>query len=109
MRTVCSDHRLVRCKVAFTFTFTFQEERSPDEEAVSAQTSWPRVKNNLHAILEERHHCVTAAEPEQQWKQMKTILQKITAEVVGLSTSELQEWFEEADKEIQALLEKKRS
>ena len=64
----------------------------------------PRVKNNLQVKLEERLHCVTVAEPEEQWKQMKTILQETTAEVVGLSTSKLQDWFNEADKEIQELL-----
>ena len=58
-------------------------------------------------MLEERLHCVTAAEPEEQWKQMKTILQETTAEVVGLSTQKHQDWFDEADKEIRELLEKK--
>ena len=48
---------------------------------------------------------MTAAEPEEQWKQMKTILQETTAEVVGLSTRKRQDWFDEADKEIQELLE----
>ena len=51
---------------------------------------------------------MTAAEPE-EWKQMKTILQEITAEVVGLSTRQHRDWFDEADKEIQELSEKKRS
>ena len=66
----------------------------------------PRVKNNLQVMLEERFHCVTAAEPEEQWMQMKTILQEITAEVVGLSTRKHQGWFDDADKEIQELLGK---
>ena len=69
----------------------------------------PRVKNNLQVMLKERLHYATAAEPEEQWKQMKTILQETTAEVVGLSTRKHQDWFDEADKEIQELLEKKRS
>ena len=60
-------------------------------------------------MFEERLHCVTAAEPEEQWKQMKTTLQETTAEVVGLSTRKHQDWFDEADKETQELLEKKRS
>ena len=60
-------------------------------------------------MLEERLHCVTPAEPEEQWKQMKTILQETTAEVVGLSTRKQQDRSDEADKEIQELLEKKRS
>ena len=60
-------------------------------------------------MLEERLHCVTAAEPEEHWKQMKTILQETTAKVVGLSTRKHQDWFDKADKEIQELLEKKHS
>ena len=67
------------------------------------------VKNNLQVMLEQGLHCVTAAEPEEQWKQMKTILQETMAEVVGLSTRKHQDWFNETDKEIQELLEKKRS
>ena len=46
----------------------------------------PRVKHNLQDMLEERHHCVIAAEPEEQWKQIKTMLQETMTEVVGLST-----------------------
>ena len=38
---------------------------------------------------------------------MKTILQEIMAEVVCLSTRKHQDWFYEAEKEIQELLEKK--
>ena len=40
---------------------------------------------------------------------MKTILQETTADVVGLSTRKHHDWFDEADKEIQELLEKKHS
>ena len=40
---------------------------------------------------------------------MKTILQETKAEVVGLSTRKHQDRFDEADKEIQELLEKKLS
>ena len=36
-------------------------------------------------MLEERLHCVTAAESEEQWKQMKAILQETTAEVITQS------------------------
>ena len=50
---------------------------------------------------------MTVAEPEEQWRQMKIILQETTAEIVGLSTRKHQNWFDEADKEIQELLEKK--
>ena len=60
-------------------------------------------------MLEEILHCVTAAEPEEHWKRMKTILQETTAEVVGLSTRKHQDWFDKADKGIKELLENKRS
>ena len=50
---------------------------------------------------------MTAAEPEEQWKQMKTILKETTAEVLSLLTRKHQDWFDEADKEIQELLKKK--
>ena len=43
----------------------------------------PREKYNLQVMLEERLHCVTAAQPEEQWKQMKTILQETTAELLA--------------------------
>ena len=69
----------------------------------------PRVKNDLQVMLEERLHRVTAAELEEQWEQVKTILQETTAEVIGLSTRKHQDWFAKADKKIRELLEKKRS
>ena len=69
----------------------------------------PRVRNNLQVMLEDRLHCVTAAEPEEQWQQMETVLQETMAEVVGLSTRKHQDWFDEADKEIQEPLKKKHS
>ena len=42
-------------------------------------------------MLEERLQCVTAVEPEEQRKQMKTKLQETTAEVAGLSTRKKKE------------------
>ena len=60
-------------------------------------------------MLEKRLHCVTASEPEEQWKQMKTILQETAPEVVGLSTRKHPDWFDEVDKKIQELLKRKRS
>ena len=64
-----------------------------------------RVKNNLQVMLKERLHYATAAEPEEQWKQMKTILQETAAEVVDLSTRKHQDWFDEAHKEFKSFLE----
>ncbi|WP_294032259.1 hypothetical protein, partial [Thiolapillus sp.] len=97
------------CKVAFAFKSPPKRKGPQTKKLQVHKLRDPRVKNNLQVMLEERLHCVTAAEPEEQWKQMKTILQETTAEVVGLSTRKHQDWFDEADKEIQELLEKKRS
>ena len=48
---------------------------------------------------------MTAAEPEEQWKQMKTILQETAADVGGLLTRKHQDRFDEANKEVRELLE----
>ena len=69
-----TDHRLVHCKFAFTFKFPPRRKGPHTEKLQVHKLRDPRVKNNLQVILEERLHCVTAAEPEEQWKQMKTIL-----------------------------------
>ena len=37
-----------------------------------------------------------AADPEEQWKQRKTIIQETTTGIVGLLTSKHQDWFYEA-------------
>ena len=102
-------HRLVRCKVANSFKPPPKRKGPQTKKLQVHRLRDPRVKNNLQVMLEERLRCVTAAEPEEQCKQMKTILQETTAEVVGLSTKKHQDWFDEADKEIQELLETKRS
>ena len=95
--------------VAFTFKSPPKRKGPRTKKLQVHKLRDPRVINNLEVMLEERLHRVTAAEPGEQWRQMKTILQETTAEVVGLSTRQHQDWFDEADKEIQELLEKKRS
>ena len=79
---------------------SFKKERSPDEELHGHKLHDLCMKNNLQVMLDERLYCVTAAESEEQWKQMKTIPQETTDEVVGLSTRKHQDWFDESDKEI---------
>ena len=87
-----TDHRLLRCKVAFTFKSISSQQKGPQTKKLQVhKLHGPRVENNLQVILEERLQCVTAAEPEEQWKQTKTILQETTAEVVGLSTRKHQD------------------
>ena len=84
------DHRLVRCKVAFIC-------KSPSKclpqtkKMKEHKLRNPRVKNNVEVMLKERLHCATAAKSEEKWKQMKTIKQETTAEVVGLSTRKHQD------------------
>ena len=104
-----TDHRLVCCKVAFTFKSPPKRKGPQTEKLQVHKLCDTRVENNLQVMLEKRLHCVTAAEPEEHWKRMKTILQETTAEAAGLSTKKHQDWFDEAVKEIQELLEKRRS
>ena len=103
-----TDYRVVCCKIAFTFKSPPKRKGLQSKKLQVHKLRDPRVKNSLQVMLEERLHCVTAVEPEEQWKQMNTILQKTTAEILGLSTRKHQDCFEEAEKEIQELLEKKR-
>ena len=56
-------------------------------------------------MLDELLHCVAAAEPEEERKLIKTIVQETTAEVVGLSTRKHEDWFDEAHKEFKSFLE----
>ena len=71
-----TDHRLVHCKFAFTFKSSPKRKRPHTKKLQVHTLRDPRVKSNLQVILEEILHCVTAAEPEEQWKQIKTILQE---------------------------------
>ena len=102
-----TDHRLVRCKLTFAFRSPPKRKGLQMKKLQVHKLQGPRVKNNFQVMLEERLYCVTAAEPEELWKQMKTILPETRTEVVGLSTRKRQDWFDKADKEIQELLEKK--
>ena len=79
-----TDHRLVCCKVGITFKSSPRRKGPQTKKLQVHKLRDPRVKNNLQVMLQERLHCVTAVEPEEQWKQMKTILQETTAEAVGL-------------------------
>ena len=83
-------HRLVRCKVASTFKSPPNRKFFQTKKLQEYKLCDQKVKSNFQVMLEERLHCVTAAGPEEQWKQMKAILQETTAEVVGLSTRKQQ-------------------
>eukprot|EP00058_Branchiostoma_floridae_P011910 XP_002597398.1 hypothetical protein BRAFLDRAFT_69317 [Branchiostoma floridae] len=48
-------------------------------------------------------------DPENQWQQLKTVLQETAAEVVGNSSRKNRDWFDENDSSIDALLQSKRS
>ena len=102
-----TDHMLVCCKVTFSFKSPPKRKGPQTKKLQVHKVHDPRVENNLQVMLEERLHCATTAEPGEQWKQMKTILQETMAEAVDLSTRKHQDWFDEAGKEIKELLEKK--
>ena len=62
----CTDHRLVSCKVACAFESPPKRKGPQTKKLQVHKLCDPRVENNLHVMLEERLHCVTAAEPEEQ-------------------------------------------
>ena len=63
-----TDHGLVRCKGAFTFKSSPKRKGPQTKKLQVHKLRDPRVKNNLQVMLEEKLHCVTAAEPEEQLK-----------------------------------------
>ena len=82
----CTDHRLVRCTVTITFKSP-PERKGPQIEKLQVHRLRDlRARNNLQVMLDELLHCVAAAEPEEERKLIKTIVQETTAEVVGIST-----------------------
>ena len=62
----CSDHRLVRCKVAFTVKPPSKRKGPQTKKLQLHRLRDPRVENNLQVMLEERLHCVTAAGEEDE-------------------------------------------
>ena len=63
-----TDQRLIHCKVAFIFK-SHPRRKGPQMKKLRVyKLRDPRVKNNFQVMLEERLHCVAAAEPEEQWK-----------------------------------------
>ena len=74
-----TDHRLVRCKVAFAFKSPPKRKGPETKNLQVHKLRDPRVENNVRVVLKERLRHVTTAEPEKRWKQMKTIRQETTA------------------------------
>ena len=62
-----TDHRQSRLYLQVS-----SQEEDPQTKLQVYKLRDPRVKSNLQVM--ERLHCVTAAEPEELWKQMKTVL-----------------------------------
>ena len=106
-----TDHRLVRCKVAFSF--------KPDPKKKGAQTKklhvqWLRnreVVQKRQTKIKEKLDSPAALieDPLQQWEQLKLALQEASVEAIGFVTRKNRDWFDESDNEIQKLLEKERS
>ena len=90
-----------------SFRPPYERMRLPESEGTTA------VQRPLHhcCCSEPRNLLLLemAAQLDEQWKHVKIILQETKAEVTGYSTRKHQDWFDEADKEIQELPEKKHS
>ena len=102
-----SDHRLVRSKVAFTFKPP-PRKKGPQTRRLNVQKlRCPLHQKTYQAKLAERLDRVADPDTDidQHWRQLKTVLQETSAEVVGFSSRKHKDWFET---EIQELLEMKR-
>ena len=92
-----TDHWLVRCN--HLSLQASSKKKSPQTKKLQIHRLHdPKVKNNLQVKLEEKLHCVTAAEPKEHWTQIKTIPQETTVEDVGFLTRKHQDRFDGADK-----------
>ena len=61
-----TNHRLIRCKVAFTFKSQLKNKGPQTKKLQVHKFRDPKVKTNFQVMLEKRLHCVTVAVPEEQ-------------------------------------------
>ena len=69
----------------------------------------PEIKADFQAKLAERLQYPPNPDPETQWQEFKTAVKETAAETLGFSTRTNRDWFDESDRAIQELLDKKRS
>jgi len=106
-----TDHRLIRCKVAFVFKPPPRKKGPQGRRFFVAKLKDPATKATFQEKLGERlnNEDDLLADPEQLWTQLKTVLHETTEEVVGYAARKHQDWFDQSNVEIQELLGKKRS
>ncbi len=79
-----TDHRLVRSKVLLTFKPPRKRKGPKTKKLQVHRLSLPWMEADFQAKLEERLTDVSEECPDDQWNHLKSVLQEVTAETVGL-------------------------
>ena len=102
-----SDHRLVRCKLAFKVRaprhrHRLKPQRKPDVSKLKSQT----VRSDLVAKLQEASNLtdVSRLGASASWEVFKDIIQKVSVEVLGYPERKHRDWFDEHDPLIRPML-----
>ena len=107
-----TDHRLVRCKVNFTFKPQQRTRQAPPRKLQVNLLRNQAVKEKFQSTLNEKlvagEHTANQ-DPEAQWEQLKSTVLQTAEDTLGFSSRKHQDWFDENDQEIQKLLKEKRS
>ena len=107
-----TDHRLVRCKVNFTFKPQQRTRQAPPRKLqvnlLRNQAVKEKFQSTLNVKLVAGEHTANQ-DPEAQWEQLKSTVLQTAEDTLGFSSRKHQDWFDENDQEIQKLLKEKRS
>nr|XP_054757380.1 uncharacterized protein LOC129263494 [Lytechinus pictus] len=107
-----TDHRLVRCKLRMHFKPKLRKGGPPQEKFDLNKLQSAEVKAEFQVGIQaklENNSCLEDPSPETLWNSLKASILQSSEETIGFSIKKSRDWFDENNKEIQELLEKKRS
>ncbi|XP_035672024.1 uncharacterized protein LOC118413014 [Branchiostoma floridae] len=106
-----TDHRMVRARLRFSIKPPVKR-KGPQMKRLQVDRLHglkEKFQDKLSERLNRDEDKWQTEDPENQWQQLKTVLQETAAEVVGNSSRKNRDWFDENDSSIDALLQTKRS
>ena len=107
-----TDHRLVRCKLNFYFKPRSKQGHTIKRKFKIKNLLSEDIKANfqasLHSRLEEPNFPPDLP-PEEMWNHMKAAILQTSEEILGFTTKNHKDWFDENNQAIQELLASKRS
>nr|XP_054774768.1 uncharacterized protein LOC129282940 [Lytechinus pictus] len=107
-----TDHRLVRCKLRMHFKPKLRKGGPRRKKFDLNKLQSAEVKAEFQVGIQaklENNSCLEDPSPETLWNSLKASILQSSEETIGFSIKKSRDWFDENNKEIQELLEKKRS